>query len=213
MEVRDLLFGDLTLDSWPDNTSANQASTEPWTTFITAKNQSDVGDAEAAKQSLHKILAIDDLESRHYLQAWHFLRSLGEQPAAERAKRLYGVVVEVGLEEGVDIVAAYADHSARYYNYSGAGIVWEHPNESMDEIIEELLNAGQAVVDKIGPWEGVRPPPPPRGQARISMLCPGGLHFGQAPYETLSRDPLGAPVLTAAFRLMQSLIATTESSD
>ena len=139
-EIRDVLFGDLPADSWPVDTSDSLQA--PWTLFVSARTSAAAGDNESAKQKLREVLALTDLESRHYLQAWQFLRELGEQPLPQEAKHLYGVVVEVGLDEGVDVVAAYADHSARYFNYSGAAIVWDHPNESLDGLIDALLNAG-----------------------------------------------------------------------
>ncbi len=125
------------------------------------------------------------------------------------ANRVRGVVVEVGLEGGLDLLAAYADHTARYYNFSGAGVVWEHADDSIDAQIDALLACGQTICDRIGPWEGERPGPPPAGQARINLLTPSGLHFGQGPFELLSRDGLGGPALAAATALMQSLIAKT----
>ena len=62
-----------------------------------------------------------------------------------------------------------------------------------------------ALAQLIGPWEGERPPLI-TGQARISLLTPSGLHFGQAAFETLAQDTIGAPVIAAATRLMQALI-------
>ena len=161
---------------------------------------------------IHEILSMNHLESRHYLQAWNFLRTLGEQPPADEAKHLYGVVIEVALDEGVDVLAAYEDHTARYINYSSAGVVWEHPNDSLNESIDDLLNAGRRIVDKIGPWEGPRPSSPPVGQARICMLVPLGLHFGQASYDVLSRDQLAGPVLEAGVKLMQGLIEASSQT-
>lgn len=61
------------------------------------------------------------------------------------------------MPEGLDLLAAYSDHSARYYNYSGAGVVWEHPDTSLDSPIDELLAAARQVVEMIGPWQGARP--------------------------------------------------------
>lgn len=208
--IRDVLFGDSPFSQWP-NESATSVDGEPWLSFISARDQLNSGDEESSKQTLRRILEMPDLESRHYLQAWHFLRELGESPSEAEAKRLYGVVVEVTLDEGVDIVAAYADHTARYFNYSGAAIVWERADESLDQAIDSLLDAGRVVADKIGPWDGARPPAPPTGQVRISMLVPSGLHFGQGPLEALSGDPLGGPVIAAAMQLMQSLIAKSEN--
>jgi len=208
--IREVLFGDLPLSQWP-NESATNVDGEPWLSFVRARDQLNSGDKENSKQTLRQILVMPDLESRHYLQAWHFLRELGESPSDGEAKRLYGVVVEVALDEGLDIVAAYADHTARYFNYSGAAIVWERADESLDPAIDSLLDAGRVVADKIGPWEGTRPAAPPTGQVRISMLVPNGLHFGQGPLEALSGDPLGGPVIAAAMQLMQSLIAKSEN--
>jgi hypothetical protein len=212
MDIRDLFFGDLPVQRWPEQSSTEAVSGEPWASFVKSREFSADGDKEKAKHRLHQILSMNDLESRHYVQAWNFLRGLGEQPSPDEAKHLYGVVIEVALDEGVDIVAAYEDHTARYINYSSAGVVWEHPNDSLNELIDDLLNAGRRIVDKIGPWEGARPSFPPAGQARISMLVPLGLHFGQASYDVLSRDQLAGPVLDAGVKLMQGLIATAETN-
>jgi hypothetical protein len=107
---------------------------------------------------------------------------------------------------GLDIVAAYADGRARYFNFSGAAIVWESPDNSLRPLIDDVLRVGKVVADRIGPWEDARPPAPPRGHARINVLTPSGLHFGQAPFDVLSHDPLGGPVISAAVALMQALI-------
>lgn len=86
------------------------------------------------------------------------------------------------------------------------------PDDSLHSEIEGVLQAGKAVADRIGPWEGRRPAAPPAGQARISMLTPSGLHFGQAPFETLASDQLGGVVVSATTQLMQSLIAKTKKN-
>jgi choline dehydrogenase-like flavoprotein len=58
--------------------------------------------------------------------------------------------------------------------------------------------------------EGPRPPLPP-AMARISLLTPNGLHFGQAPFEAFTGDPMAAPIIGAAMQLMQALIQQAES--
>lgn len=206
--IRDTLFGDMPFSDWPGE-SAAAPHAEPWLSFVQARRQLGDGHREVAKQTLRRILAMPALESRHYLQAWHFLRSLGEQPPASEAKRLYGVVVEVGLDNGLDVVAAYADGNARYFNYTGAAIIWERPDDSLDGNVNSLLDAGREVIERIGPWEEARPQAPPAGQARINLLAPGGLHFGQGGFDVLAGDPMGGPVIAAATRLMQELIAKT----
>lgn len=210
-EPRDLLFGDMPFSEWPRETSAPPPD-EPWSSFVKARSLFEAGDKTGSARALQSILAMPGLESRHYLQAWQFLRHLGIQPTAE-AKQVYGVVVEVALQHGLDIVAAYADGTARYFNYSGASIIWERPDDSLDGTVGELLEAGRVVVAQIGPWEGPRPPAPPEGQVRLSMLTPSGLHFGQGPFEALASDPMGGPVISVASKLMQELIAKTAKGE
>ena len=207
--IRETLFGDLALDQWPQVGSASEAF--PWSAFVAARAQIASGDGPAAVANWREVLEHPGLEPRHYLQAWHFLRQHGQLPPTGEAKQVLGVVVEVAMKQGLDLLAAYADHSARYYNYSGAGVVWDHPDTSLDAPIEQLLEASRVVVDLIGPWEQARPAPPPRGQARMAFLTPSGLHFGQGEMGALGQDPLGGRVLQLATVLMQALVAKTKA--
>lgn len=208
--IRETLFGDMPLENWP---SASTAAEEfPWSKFVEARANIADGRAEAAVAYWREILEHPGLEPRHYLQAWNFLRQYGQQPPPETAKLLLGVIVEVAMPEGLDLLAAYSDHSARYYNSSGAGVVWDHPDDSLNSKIDALFTESRQVVANIGPWEGQRPPAPPRGQARLSFLTPGGLCFGQGPMDALSRDALAGDVLNAATILMKALISKTEKS-
>jgi hypothetical protein len=209
LEIRDTLFGDLPLGQCQPKSPAQG---KPWTSFARVKECLDRGDKAAAVSILQSILAMPDLESRHYLEAWSFLRDLGVFPPKDKAKDVLGVVVEVGMDRGLDLVAAYPDHHARYYNFSGAGVVWERPNNSLDKPIDDLLRAASDAVKVIGPWDKERPLAPPSGQVRINILTPSGLHFGQGPFAALSKDRIGGPVLGLAFQLMQKLIQLTKKS-
>jgi hypothetical protein len=200
---RDLLFGDVPAAEWPPP-GADHAAAEPWSSFLRAQVQRGKSQAEAVL-TLRGILETTGLESRHYLQAWHELRELGVAPDAALAKQVLGVVVEVPVETGLDVLAAYLDGTARYLNYSGAAVIWEHPSDTLDAEVGALLEAGHAIATRIGPWKGPRLVLPP-GQMRLSILTPSGLHFGQAPFETLSRDALGGRAIQAAMALMQRLI-------
>lgn len=106
---------------------------------------------------------------------------------------------------GLDLLAAYSDYSARYYNYAATGVVWEHPDHSLDAAIDRLLDSARETVIQIGPWEGARPTPPAVKHVRLSFLTPSGIHFGQGPLERITKDPLGAAVFAAATALMYAL--------
>jgi hypothetical protein len=199
--IRDTLFGDMPVYRW----AVGDPKLEPWKSFRRYR----AAQGPEAEAILRNILSSPDLESRHYLQAWHFLRGLGVRPAAGEAREVLGVVIEVALPQGLDLLAAYADRSARYYNYSGAAVVWERPDASLDREIDAALAAGRAVAGAIGLWEGERPGIPRKGSARLNVLTPAGLMFAEGPTRLLADDPIGGPLLAAATALMQALIAKT----
>lgn len=202
--VRDTLFGDLPFSEWPSDASLQA---EPWASFVRARNYVDKKDSASAIKQLQKITEMPGLESRHYLQVWHFLRQLGVNPPAEKAKVVYGVVVEVGMPKGADTVAVYLDGTARYLHHMGGGVIWERPDSSLDEQIQALLAAGQKVAGYIGPWEQERPGVPENGNVRLNMLTPSGLHFGYGGFKTLYEEPMGNAILSPATRLLQELTA------
>ena len=201
--IRDTLFGDMPLSEWQGKSAQ---PIEPWASFVRAKQRLDSEDKQGAIAAFRGVLEMPNLESRQYLQAWYFLREQGVFPLEEKAREVLGVVVEVGMNRGQDLVAAYPDHHARYYNFSGAGVVWERPNDVFDKAIDDLLRAASTAVQVIGPWEKDRPSPPSKGQARVNILTPAGLHFGQGPLNVLSKDHIGGPVIGLAFQLMQQMI-------
>ncbi len=198
-DIRNVLFGDRKIEQW-------SGSGMPWELFLKAKDEISLGKNTEAVKTLKDIISIEGLESRHYIQAWYFLRQLGEVPDNNIGSKVYGVVIEVALEQGLDILVAYEDYTARYFNYSGAAIVWDKPDNSLNESIASLLSIGQTVVDRIGPWDNERPKPPERGNVRLNFLTPRGLHFGEGPFNLLSKDPMGGPVIAAGIKLMQQLI-------
>jgi hypothetical protein len=204
--IRDVLFGDESLEKMATYAQGSTGD-EPWSHFAAADQSSKQGNKKGAIAELRKVLEMDRLESRLYLQAWNCLRTLGETPPADDASEIRGAVVEVAMDKGLDLVAGYADHTARYFNYSGAGVVWDTSDPEIDRLIDNLLKVGQHIIRQIGPWDGPRPSAPPQGSVRINLLTFGGLYFGQGEFNTMSQDQLGGPAIQAAFELMQALMA------
>jgi hypothetical protein len=207
-EVRDGLFCDVPLDAY----TANASETEPWGSFMRARTALARGEVESACAVLLEITRMQNVESRHHLQAWHCLRGLGRAPGLEIEKHVLGVVVEVGMDGGLDLLAAYADRTVRFYNYSGAAAVWERPNGSLDGYVDAVLQAARSIVAQIGPWEGPRRPPPVQGIARLNILTPKGLCFGEGPLGILEQDPRGRRLLEAATTLIRKLSESTRGS-
>jgi hypothetical protein len=200
--LREVLFGDVPLGEW-----AAAGTGEPWASFRAAAEASTRQDSVAARAALQGVLARPGLESRHYLEAWSGLRALGVAPPDAEAKRVFGVVLDVPLSGGLDTLAAYEDRSARYLNQAGGAVVWDTTgaDAGVDARVEAFLAAGRTLAAVIGPWEGARPPLPP-DTARVSLLTPSGLHFGQGPLAALSREPIAVPLFEAGTALMQALV-------
>ncbi|MCJ7694713.1 MAG: hypothetical protein MUO40_04725 [Anaerolineaceae bacterium] len=157
-----------------------------------------------SNDDLRKIAHDHNLETRLRILAYKALNKCG-QPEPE--KELLGVIVEVGLEKGLDMLAAYIDHRARYINQSGKVIIWELEDPIVDALIDELFSAARQVWPKIGPWEQPRLAPPPKGAMRLTFLVSDGLYFGQGDILTLQNDPLGGAVVASGTKLLQELLS------
>src|SRR5262245_45952021 len=88
--LRDTLFGDLCFEKWPQS----NADSFPWTAFASARQELAEANSSSAVALWREVLSHPHLESRHHLQAWHFLRQQGHRPPPASAKQVLGVVVE-----------------------------------------------------------------------------------------------------------------------
>jgi hypothetical protein len=180
-------------------------ATEPWQSFEKARAFFADGNLPQARATLESIALMQGIESRLRLQAWHSLREAGGQPPSSVEHEVLGVVVEVAMPEGQDLLAVYSDHTAYYYNYSGRAAVWLRPDTSLDKKIDAVLAAARVILPNIGPWNEPRRPPPTAGLARLNIVTPIGLHFGEAPLQVLARDRSSGPLLKAATAVMAKL--------
>lgn len=194
-QIYELLFcDDIDLYRGP-NASADDY---PWDVLF-----ADDPDIEELKDVLHD----SELETRPKILA---ARILEENAVVEPSRRLMGVVIEAGLEDGLDTLAAYEDGSARYINYTGKVVVWDTQTVESEALINELFDAGTAVVNNIGAWDGPRRPAPASGNIRLNFLVSDGLYFGEGPFDVLQKDEMGGPVIKAAVKLMSYLIQQAE---
>lgn len=120
------------------------------------------GDREGAIRRLNSAYSNPVNESRMRLTAAATLRAWGEPVAT--SEPMLGVVVEYPVETGVDYVAAYADGSARYLNYSGGAVIWDTPRiaPDIDAALITFLNSAMGMLPHttdMSPWSsttGVR---------------------------------------------------------
>lgn len=143
-------------------------------------------------------------EGRVRALAFNRMRAVGK---AVPSKKLLGVIVEVPLQNGLDVLAAFSEGGVRYLNQSGKIVIFEGQGNPVESLAKELVAASQPIVNRIGPWDKQRLPPPKAGNARITFLVSDGLYFGEGPIQILQRDQLAGPVLSKATELLQRAVA------
>jgi hypothetical protein len=170
------------------------------------------GDKAGAVSQLKQIVGTQGLNTRIQLQAWHTLVSLGELPIETLRGYTQSVVIENHNDQGLDIVAAYADNTARYWNYTGTGIIWETRDPEIDKLVFELLKIGFEITKRIGIDLRNAPPVPEKGFLRIYIMAYDGSAVGEGRFEQLSKDPMGNTAINAGYNLMTGLIKKQKNS-
>jgi len=122
-------------------------------------------------------------------------------------KQLLGVIVEVPLEDGLDVLAAFSNGGVRYINQTGKLAVFEGA-PSILPAAAALLKASEGAVARLGPWDKPRLPPPEKGNIRLTFLVSDGLYFGEGPMADMANDPLGGLVVQRATELLMLVVNT-----
>lgn len=213
LTMREFLYGDMPPEVFPP-AAATSSDPGPGGLFAAARDALAGGRKEDALQLYRAILHFPDLESRLAAQAWTALRHQGIQPGpADFA--VYGAIAEAGVNGGLDIVAAYADGTARYFNYSNGSVIWEAPGTDplISAAIEATLDAARRVAGFAGVHDGPRPGPVLQGIVRITAICPDGLHFGEGPLDIFQSDAVAGPFVAAALKLMEALMERSSKAE
>jgi hypothetical protein len=153
--------------------------------------------AEASE--LKKIVSDPSQEGRVRMLASNRLKN-------QEGKELFGVIIEVGLPDGLDTLAAFSEGGARYINHSGKMIISEGMDAPFDKKIGHLLMVSKPVAEQIGPWDKDRLAPPKDGDIRLTFLVSEGLSFGQGPMNVMQGERMAAPIIQAATDLMLKMI-------
>jgi hypothetical protein len=153
-------------------------------------------------QAVSALASDPSAEGRVRALAYNWLRQHGH---AVPPKQLLGVIVEVPLSGGLDVLAAFSDGAVRYINQTGHVAVFEGV-PALQPAVGALLKESQAIVDQIGPWGKDRLPPPGEGKIRLSFLVSDGLYFGEGKMAVMQREPMGAATIQRATELLQLVV-------
>lgn len=203
--LRPLLYGDVPMDQWPPGQEAHEA--EPWATFVRAREAYAAGRTDEAAYAWLSVVREQRVESRSALQAWTYLRLAGFSPLPHEAVTVLGVVCEVGVGGGHDVLAVYRDGSVRYLNHAGGVAVIEEQWPEARAVVDAAAPLGEV----IGLWEGAPLPPLPPRHSRMLLLTPGGFRFGQGPTGVLFEDQVAGAVLHPAALLLRRIVERGEA--
>jgi len=196
--VYNLLFCDR-LDLFQQNHKGSLVS--PWSVVFAERPDLDLVTSIASDRSQ---------DSRVRMLAFNLLRKAHRDV---KEKELLGTIVEVGLPEGLDTLAVFADGGARYINHSGKVVIVEGTPNVFDSEIKQVLTASRPIVAAIGPWDKQRLPPPPNGTVRMTFLVSDGLYFGQGPTNVMQKEQMAAPLINAATALLVKMAQKTTDGE
>jgi hypothetical protein len=165
-----------------------------------------IGAMDDSVATLRALADDESQEGRTRMCAYNLLREKGE-PVPSRV--LLGTIVEVHMEEGLDVLAAFTDGSIRYINHSEKMGFVEGRVPEFEEHAQTLLEISRFIVNQLGPWTEARLPAPPKGEVRVTFLVSDGLYFGQGTYNELWNDQKGRLVLFAAQQLLEAYVTST----
>lgn len=155
------------------------------------------------RESLEQIANDLDAESRVRVLAFNRLRAM---KASVPTKRLLGAIIEFPVDGGRDTLAVFTDQRLRYINYTGKMAVFESIPPLLVDGVEEILRTSQFAVNRFGPWNKPRRPPPTGNIARMTFLVSDGLYFGEGRVSDLLNDRFAAPVLKAMSLLLPVMV-------
>jgi hypothetical protein len=205
----ELLFADQTLDDVLTSLDKEAAPDGAWTLLSKAAEHMRQVEVGRAAEVLLEVAGNPNMETRILLWSWAALRRLGVRPNSYEADDIKGVVIQVPTESGADVLAAYADGTARYINHSGKAIVWEITDATITAIIRKLL---ESCKDLCGVVVAASPNHSVTDVVRVTLLTFNGNRFVEAPMQFLASSPINQ-VLGVGAELMGNLIKRSESMD
>ena len=155
------------------------------------------------RDALDKLANDLDAESRYRVLAYRRLQASG---FSVPSKRLLGVIVENRQPQGLDTLAAFVDGRMRYINQAEKYVVFESTPGELEASFSELIRVSQLAVNRIGPWNRPRLPPPSGDLFRMTFLVSDGLYFGQGSAAVMAKEEIGGPVYRAASLLLPALV-------
>ncbi len=177
--------------------------------FVLIKARWMDGNLPGARDAVLHLLAVPTLSAREKLQGWAIWREFGYFPDQRDADRVLGLVLEIGAERGVVIVAGYADGDARLLWTSSGGLLVPMRDPEVFQAAREATRMAEPLTALLR-LDTLRPLPG-RGRVRVTVLTPGGMHTAEEQEPSLQQPGHRLyPTYRAMHRLLNGLIRVQE---
>ncbi|MFL5579486.1 MAG: hypothetical protein ACJ8AO_03860 [Gemmatimonadaceae bacterium] len=203
-----LVYADVPLERWPAILGSPHVlpADAPLRRLQDAAAAEAAGDRDGARTRLRAAADDPAAESRVRLLAWRGLRDLGDKPPADAARVPRGVVCEVALPHGLDVLGCYEDRTARLHGAAGNMVIWDARDPDIDARIDAVLAQAPALVGSIRA-HGDLGLIVPRGTVALTALTDAGRHTRPEPLSALSGGRSKySPLFAAATQLFVALV-------
>lgn len=154
---------------------------------------------ESSNDQIRSISQDASFSARSRLIAHQLLAKRG---LPSQYKDVLGVVVEVNLKQGLDVLAVYADGTIRFINHKERQMIWETSTSRSEELVKKLFKNSNKSMRNITWNASKRGRYPVSGKARISFLCGHGIHSMEADMHIMRVHEYSCEVMKTAIELM-----------
>ncbi len=172
----------------------------PWSSFLEIVARQRQG--KSSERTLRALAEDPAQEARVRMWAWRALRQSGVKPDGFALSELLGLVVEVPIGPGSDVLAVYCDGGQRYLNHAGSLTAKQESPPSQE--VQDLLKHAFPLL-KLPAEERKREEVAP-DRVRITALGADGLHMVNATPEEVEPNGAYFELFTAAVKVLEALV-------
>lgn len=160
---------------------------------------------ELADSVLQTLAMNGDEDARVRILAFNQMR---QQKLPVPQKILLCLIVEVGLEAGLEMLAVFDDERVRYVSAEKRLATVESPTPDMEQLIQTLMRTAQKIINGLEPVKEQRRSPPTFGRARFTFIASDGIYLGEGQFKVMQDNPQAAALIDGSLDLVHEIIMT-----